>query len=147
MFARTDLNVPRDGDRILDDTRIRASVPTLRELAAAGAKVLVFSHYGRPKGKPRPDQSLRPVAEALGGSLGAPVAFATDCVGEAAESAARATPAGGFCLFENLRFHAGERRTIPSSRRSSRDSPSSTSTMRSAPRIALTRRSWACPNG
>ena len=113
VFARTDLNVPRDGDHILDDTRIRASVPTLLELAAAGARVLVFSHYGRPKGKPRADQSLRPVADALGRSLGAKVAFADDCVGTSAEAAAKATPAGGYCLFENLRFHAGEEKNDP----------------------------------
>jgi phosphoglycerate kinase len=108
VFVRTDLNVPRDGDRILDDTRIRASAPTLVELGRAGAKVLVFSHYGRPKGKRRADQSLQPVAPALAESVGAAVAFADDCVGETAIAAARATPDGGYCLFENLRFHAGE---------------------------------------
>jgi len=108
VFARADLNVPRDGERILDDTRIRASAPTLRELAGAGARVLVFSHYGRPKGKPRPDQSLRPVAAALGAALGASVAFAEDCVGEVAQKAAASTAAGAYCLFENLRFHGGE---------------------------------------
>jgi phosphoglycerate kinase len=108
VFARVDLNVPRDGDRILDDTRIRACAPTLRELAGAGAKVLVFSHYGRPKGKPSPEQSLRPVAAALAGHVDAKVAFAEDCVGAAAETAAAATRAGGYCLFENLRFHGGE---------------------------------------
>jgi len=113
VFVRTDLNVPREGDRIVDDTRIRASVPTLEELASAGARVLVFSHHGRPKGKPRPDQSLRPVADALGHSLEAKVVFAEDCVGAAAEAAAKATPAGGFCLFENLRFHAGEEKNDP----------------------------------
>jgi phosphoglycerate kinase len=113
VFVRTDFNVPRDGDRILDDTRIRAAVPTLRELQSAGAKLLVFSHYGRPKGKPRPDQSLRPVAAALGKLVGAEVAFAPDCVGAQAESAAAAVPAGGYCLFENLRFHAGEEANDP----------------------------------
>ena len=113
VFVRADFNVPRDGDRILDDTRIRAAVPTLRELQAAGAKLLVFSHYGRPKGKPRPDQSLRPVATALAAIVGADVAFAPDCVGAAAEAAAAATPAGGYCLFENLRFHAGEEANDP----------------------------------
>jgi len=113
VFVRTDLNVPRDADRILDDTRIRASVPTLLELAAAGARVLVFSHYGRPKGKRRADQSLRPLAPALADCLGAAVGFADDCVGEAASAAAAATPAGGYCLFENLRFHAGEEANDP----------------------------------
>src|SRR5262245_20586220 len=88
VFVRTDFNVPRDGDRILDDTRIRAALPTLRELQRAGARLLVFSHYGRPKGKPRPDQSLRPVAPALAALVGAEVAFASDCVGAEAESAA-----------------------------------------------------------
>ena len=113
VFVRTDFNVPRDGDRILDDTRIRAAAPTLRELQAAGAKLLVFSHYGRPKGKPRPDQSLRRWRAALAAIVGADVAFAADCVGAAAEAAAAATPAGGYCLFENLRFHAGEEANDP----------------------------------
>ncbi|HEX2465877.1 MAG TPA: phosphoglycerate kinase [Thermoanaerobaculia bacterium] len=113
VFVRADFNVPRDGDRILDDTRIRAAAPTLRELQAAGAKLLVFSHYGRPKGKPRPDQSLRPVVPALAAIVGAEVAFAPDCIGAVAEAAAAATPAGGYCLFENLRFHAGEEANDP----------------------------------
>jgi phosphoglycerate kinase len=113
VFVRTDFNVPRDGDRILDDTRIRAAAPTLRELQRAGAKLLVFSHYGRPKGKPRPDQSLQPVAAALASIVGCEVAFAPDCVGAEAESAAAAVPAGGYCLFENLRFHAGEEANDP----------------------------------
>ncbi len=113
VFVRADFNVPRDGDRILDDTRIRAAAPTLRELQTAGAKLLVFSHYGRPKGKPRPDQSLRPLAAALAAIVGAEVAFAADCIGVAAEAAAAATPPGGYCLFENLRFHAGEEANDP----------------------------------
>ncbi|HVR28536.1 MAG TPA: phosphoglycerate kinase [Thermoanaerobaculia bacterium] len=113
VFVRTDLNVPREGDRILDDTRIRASVPTLRELAGAGARVLAFSHYGRPKGTRKPDQSLRPVAPALARAIGAPVAFAEDCIGEVAAAAVERTPAGGYCLFENLRFHAGEEANDP----------------------------------
>jgi phosphoglycerate kinase len=113
VFVRTDFNVPRDGDRIVDDTRIRAAVPTLRELQAAGARLLVFSHYGRPKGKPRPDQSLRPLAAALAALVGAEVAFAADCIGSVAEEAAAATPAGGYCLFENLRFHPGEEANDP----------------------------------
>ncbi len=85
VFVRADLNVPiRDGV-VGDDTRIRASLPTLRRLLDAGARVVVASHLGRPKGERKPELSLRPVAEKLGERLGRPVAFADDCIGEAAE--------------------------------------------------------------
>lgn len=108
VFVRADLNVPRAGERILDDTRLRATVPTLQELSGRGARVLVFSHYGRPQGERVEALSLEPVGPHLSRLLGSEVAFADDCVGETARDAARATPAGGFRLFENLRFHPGE---------------------------------------
>jgi phosphoglycerate kinase len=109
VFVRADLNVPLDGSRVLDDTRVRATVPTLQRLAKAGARTLVFSHLGRPKGERRPELSLRPVAPVLASLLGTEVAFADDCIGEAAHSTAAGTPPGGVALFENLRFHAGEK--------------------------------------
>jgi len=108
VFVRADLNVPiRDG-AISDDSRIRASLPTLEALCAAGARVIVASHLGRPKGRPDPALSLRPVADALGRALGRPVGFAEDCVGEPAQRAAAALSDGEVLLLENLRFHPGE---------------------------------------
>jgi phosphoglycerate kinase len=113
VLVRADLNVPlRDGG-VADDTRIRASLPTLRRLRAAGARVVVVSHLGRPEGKRRAELSLRPVAERLGALLGARVAFAEDCVGETAERAAASLGEGEVLLLENLRFHPGETRNDP----------------------------------
>jgi phosphoglycerate kinase len=108
VFVRVDLNVPLKGGVIGDDTRIRASLPTLRRLCDAGARVIVASHLGRPKGVPDPAASLRPVAARLAELLGRPVSFAEDCIGDPAEQAIAALPEGGVCLLENLRFHKGE---------------------------------------
>ncbi|MCP4040275.1 MAG: phosphoglycerate kinase [bacterium] len=108
VFVRADLNVPMREGVITDATRIEASLPTLRRLAEAGARVVIASHLGRPKGKHNPDYSLRPVADSLADKLGCPVAFARDCVGDRAEAAANALAEGEFLLLENLRFHAGE---------------------------------------
>ena len=108
VLVRVDFNAPRMGDRILDDTRLRAALGTLRELSAAGARVVLLSHSGRPAGKPDPEYSLRPIADALSALLAQPVRFADDCIGEAAAAGVEATESGGFCLLENLRFHAGE---------------------------------------
>ncbi len=108
VLCRVDFNVPvRDGV-IGDDTRIRAALPTIAELRARGARVILCSHLGRPKGKPDPAASLAPVRERLAELLGAPVAFAPDCVGEVAEAAAAALGDGDVLLLENLRFHAEE---------------------------------------
>src|SRR4051812_22070563 len=82
VFVRADLNVPLDGETITDDGRIRAAVPTIAGLAEAGAKVIVASHLGRPKGAPEPRFSLAPVARRLGELLGKQVAFAADTVGD-----------------------------------------------------------------
>ncbi|MEH0972883.1 phosphoglycerate kinase [Micromonospora sp. CPCC 205546] len=110
VLVRADLNVPLDkqtGD-ITDDGRIRAVLPTLSALTGAGAKVVVCSHLGRPKGAPDPQFSLRPVAGRLGELLGARVHFATDTVGESARSTVDALADGEVALLENLRFNAGE---------------------------------------
>ncbi|MFI2609961.1 phosphoglycerate kinase [Kitasatospora sp. NPDC018619] len=108
VFVRADLNVPLDGATITDDGRIRAVAPTIAKLAAAGAKVVVASHLGRPKGAPDPKFSLAPVAGRLGEILGKDVAFATDTVGDSAEATVAALADGGVALLENLRFNAGE---------------------------------------
>ncbi len=108
VFVRADLNVPLRDGAITDDTRIRASLGTLQRLVGAGARVIVASHLGRPKGQPNPAMSLAPVAERLGELLGRSVAFAPDCVGPEAEKAAAALGDGDVLLLENLRFHAGE---------------------------------------
>ena len=108
VLVRSDLNVPLDGTTITDDGRIRASVPTLRSLADAGARVVVVAHLGRPKGEPDPRYSLGPVAERLGELLGADVAFATDTVGESARSTVDGLRDGQVAVLENVRFNAGE---------------------------------------
>jgi phosphoglycerate kinase len=108
VFCRVDFNVPIESGKIKDATRIVASLPTIELLAAAGAKVVLASHLGRPKSKVRPEFSLAPVAEQAASQLGRPVAFAGDCIGEIAERAVAALAPGGVLLLENLRFHAGE---------------------------------------
>jgi len=109
VFVRVDFNVPLDGETVMDDTRLRAALPTLTELRNAGARLVLASHCGRPKGEPNPKFSLRPVVAPLSELLGTEVAFATDCIGEAARSARDSLAPGGVCLLENLRFHAGEK--------------------------------------
>ncbi|MCZ4096254.1 phosphoglycerate kinase [Streptomyces sp. SID13666] len=108
VFVRADLNVPLSGATITDDGRIRAAVPTITKLVAAGAKVIVASHLGRPKGEPDPQFSLAPVAVRLGELLGTEVAFAADTVGDSAQAAVAGLADGGVVLLENLRFNAGE---------------------------------------
>jgi phosphoglycerate kinase len=108
VFVRADLNVPLDGTTITDDGRIRAVVPTVKALAAAGARVVVASHLGRPKGAPDPAFSLAPAAARLGELLGADVAFATDTVGDSARAVVAGLADGRVAVLENLRFNAGE---------------------------------------
>ncbi|OLZ68056.1 phosphoglycerate kinase [Streptomyces sp. IMTB 2501] len=108
VFVRADLNVPLADGTITDDGRIRAVLPTIKALVDAGAKVVVASHLGRPKGAPDPAFSLLPAAERLGELLGTPVAFAQDTVGPAAHDAVDGLQPGQVAVIENLRFNAGE---------------------------------------
>ncbi|MFF9847277.1 phosphoglycerate kinase [Streptomyces litmocidini] len=108
VFVRADLNVPLEGTKITDDGRIRAVVPTVKALADAGARVVVASHLGRPKGAPDPAFSLAPAAARLGELLGAEVAFATDTVGDSARETVAGLADGQVAVIENLRFNAGE---------------------------------------
>ncbi|MGW4159012.1 phosphoglycerate kinase [Streptomyces sp. NPDC004788] len=108
VFVRADLNVPLDGTTITDDGRIRAVLPTVKALADAGARVVVASHLGRPKGAPDPQFSLAPAAARLGELLGADVAFATDTVGDSAKATVAGLSDGQVAVIENLRFNAGE---------------------------------------
>ncbi|XMN09761.1 phosphoglycerate kinase [Streptomyces griseobrunneus] len=108
VFVRADLNVPLDGTTITDDGRIRAVLPTVARLAEAGARVVVASHLGRPKGAPDPVFSLAPAAARLGELLGADVAFATDTVGDSARATVAGLTDGQVAVLENLRFNAGE---------------------------------------
>lgn len=113
VLIRADLNVPvRDG-KVSDITRLERLVPGLADLIARGARAVVISHFGRPKGGPDPQYSLRPVADALSKLLNRPVAFAEDCVGEPAERTVAALLPGHVAVLENLRFHAGEEKNEP----------------------------------
>lgn len=112
-LVRVDFNVPMAGGAVSDDTRLRAALPTIEALRAKGCKIALLAHFDRPKGKRVPEMSLAPVAPALAKLLDAPVAFADDCVGDAAKAAIEALPAGGVILLENTRFHAGEEKNDP----------------------------------
>ena len=109
VFVRVDFNVPMDeAGNITDDTRIRAALPTIRDLAERGAKVILASHLGRPKGGPDPKYSLAPVAKHLSALLGKPVVMAEDCIGPAVQEKVASLPEGGILLLENVRFHPEE---------------------------------------
>ncbi len=108
VFIRADFNVPLENGQVFDDTRIRATLPTLRLAIERGGRLVVASHLGRPKGKPESKFSLRPVAVRLKELLGRPVIFSSDCVGQEALSRSQVLKDGDLLLLENLRFHAEE---------------------------------------
>jgi phosphoglycerate kinase len=108
VLTRVDFNVPIEAGVVTDDTRIRAALSTIADLRGQGARVILCSHLGRPKGRVAPEYSLRPVAGRLSELLGTAVPLAPDCVGPEAEAMAAALPDGGVLLLENLRFHPGE---------------------------------------
>ncbi len=107
VLVRVDLNVPMNDGQLSDTTRIERTAPTIREIADKGGKVILLSHFGRPKG-PNPKESLKPVAAAAARIIGRPIAFATDCIGEVAERAVAAMQPGDILCLENTRFHPGE---------------------------------------
>ncbi|MBO6855846.1 phosphoglycerate kinase [Roseibium sp.] len=113
VLVRVDLNVPMDGGKVSDTTRIERVLPTIRELSDKKAKVILLAHFGRPKGARVADMSLGPVALAVAGLLGRPVVFADDCIGQAAKDAVDVMVDGDVLLLENTRFHAGEEKNDP----------------------------------
>ncbi len=113
VLVRVDFNVPMKDGKVTDTTRIDRTLPTLRELSEKGAKVIVISHLGRPKGQKKPEFTLKPVAEALAQALNAPVTFATDCIGPEAKGVVNAMKDGGFAMLENLRFYPQEEKNDP----------------------------------
>jgi phosphoglycerate kinase len=112
-LVRVDFNVPMDHGKITDDTRLKSALPTIELLSNAGAKVVLLAHFDRPKGKRVDAMSLKPVVEPLAALLKAPVAFADDCIGDAAKAVVDGLKPGGVALMENLRFHAGEEANDP----------------------------------
>ncbi|KQY70164.1 MULTISPECIES: phosphoglycerate kinase [unclassified Brevundimonas] len=112
-LVRVDFNVPMEDGKVTEDTRLRVALPTINRLRDAGAKVALLAHFDRPKGKVVPSMSLQPVVDDLEHLLGAPVRFATDCVGDEAKAMIADVPLGGVVLLENVRFHAGEEANDP----------------------------------
>ncbi len=113
VLVRVDLNVPTQDGEVTDATRIERVAPTIAELSEKGAKVILLAHFGRPKGAPNEEFSLAPIARATSEVLGRPVAFAADCVGDAAAEAVDALDDGDVLLLENTRFHKGEEKNDP----------------------------------
>jgi phosphoglycerate kinase len=112
VLVRVDLNVPVQNGEVADASRIERLAPTIKEIADRGGKVILLSHYGRPKG-PDPAESLKPVVAAAAHVIGRPIAFAADCIGEVAETAVAAMQPGDILCLENTRFHKGETKNDP----------------------------------
>jgi phosphoglycerate kinase len=112
-LVRVDFNVPMQDGAVSDDTRLRAALPTIEKLRKGGAKTILLAHFDRPKGKRVPEMSLKPVVGPLSKLVGSAVAFAEDCVGEAAAEAVAAMKDGDVLLLENVRYHAGEEKNDP----------------------------------
>ena len=113
VLVRVDFNVPMKDGAVTDATRIERALPTIKELSKKGAKVLLLSHFGRPKGKADPDMSLQPLAKALEKFLGGPVEFAEDCIGDPVKKTVKRMLDGDVAVLENTRFHAGEEANDP----------------------------------
>ncbi len=113
VLCRVDFNVPMKDGEVTDATRIERALPTINELSKKGAKVILLSHFDRPKGKVVPEMSLKPVAAALEKFLGGPVDFASDCIGDEAKKVVKNMLDGDVAVFENTRFHAGEEKNDP----------------------------------
>ncbi|HBK91528.1 MAG TPA: phosphoglycerate kinase, partial [Parvularcula sp.] len=113
VLLRVDFNVPTKDGVVTDATRIERALPTIQELSKKGAKVILLSHFGRPKGKADPKESLKPVAKKLEQLLGGSVDFAEDCIGDAAKKVASKMIGGDVAVFENTRFHPGEEKNDP----------------------------------
>jgi len=113
VLVRVDFNVPMEGGRISDDTRLRVALPTIRFLSTQGAKVVLIAHFDRPRGKRVAEMSLAPLVAPLSTLLDQPVYFADDCIGPAAAKVVGALEDGGVAMLENLRFHAGEEKNDP----------------------------------
>ena len=112
-LVRVDFNVPMEGGKVTEDTRLRVALPTIEKLRNAGARVALLAHFDRPKGQRVPSMSLRPVVDDLERLLGAPVRFAEDCVGDEAKTVLADVGPGGVVLLENVRFHPGEEKNDP----------------------------------
>ena len=112
-LVRVDFNVPMEGGKVTDDTRLRVALPTIQRLRDAGARVALLAHFDRPKGERVPSMSLQPVVDDLERLLGAPVRFADDCLGDEAKAVIADVDPGGVVLLENVRFHKGEEKNDP----------------------------------
>ena len=112
-LVRVDFNVPMEGGRVTDDTRLRSALPTIHALSVRGARVVLLAHFDRPKGRRVPEMSLKPIVEPLSKLLELPVAWADDCIGADAESLVAGLEPGGVAMLENLRYHAGEEANDP----------------------------------
>ncbi|MCB1505931.1 MAG: phosphoglycerate kinase [Hyphomicrobiaceae bacterium] len=113
VLVRVDFNVPMKNGAVSDNTRLNRALAGLKDLLTRGAKVIVITHLGRPKGSPNPDFTLKPVADKLGELLGQPVRFADQCIGDVAEAASRDLKPGEIAMFENLRYHKEEEKDDP----------------------------------